>query len=233
LCLISYQNFKNTKMISFYHQKKKSALQLCEDNLTATLFDNLKHLPSEIIWEILKKALKEKKFPETSGNLISITFWDKWDPTDTGNKDYVEPDVFLRFEELDLVVEAKYYDKDQQTDQQIINEIIAYYNEYEEDKKKLYFLQLGGLKNEDDYIKKLSDKYTHQMCKTNWTLVLEQVVKKKDSLSNQSHVYILNDIIHGFALHQYYCKKWLKDLEGIKIEEDFFEFLNYVSKPKT
>lgn len=223
-------------MISYYHHRKdKGTLRTCEDSLTSTLFDNLKHLPSDLIWEILKNALKEGQLPTQSGELISISFWDKWDANDTGNSCYVEPDVFLRFENLDLIVEAKRYDSFQQKDDQINNEIIGYFNEFGNDEKILYFLQLGGLQHNDSYLDKIKEahKGKFNMCKTNWTTFLAEIVRRHEILQVNDEVYskaycrILEDIIHGFELHQFFKKQWLKDLQCKDIRIESFDYYQY------
>lgn len=224
-------------MISYYHHRKdKGTLWTCEDSLTSTLFDNLKHLPSDLIWEILKNGLKEGHLPPHSGELLSISFWDKWKPTDTTNTNFVEPDVFLRFENLDLIVEAKRYDSFQQKDDQINNEIIGYFNEYGSEEKALYFLQLGGLQDGDSYLDKIKEEHKgkFKMCKTNWTTILEHIVKKYeifqiyDDKFSKSYCHILEDIIHGFELHQFYKKRWLKDLVNLEINTDNFDHFSYL-----
>lgn len=225
-------------MISFYyHRKDKRTSYPCEDSLTATLFDTLKHLPSNLLWGIIKKSLIKGTLPAESGELLSISFWDKWDAINTSNINFVEPDVFLRFEKLDLIVEAKRYDSFQQKDYQIINEIIAYFNMYKEDEKDMYFLQLGGLQDTDFYHENLKD-YKFEMCKTNWTTFLEQIVIKNDEFEDdkqsKSYSRILGDVIYGFELHQFFKKDWLKDLPLIELNIESFNNFKYLKKlPKT
>ncbi|PTN10021.1 hypothetical protein C8N47_1021 [Mangrovibacterium marinum] len=83
-------------MISFF-TKSKGHLKICEDSLTASVFDLLKYLPTEIFWKILKKSLYHDKLPGISGELIGIRFWEKWSSDGTSNLRYVEPDVFVEF----------------------------------------------------------------------------------------------------------------------------------------
>ena len=205
-------------MISyFYRNKGRSELNPCEDSLTAVVFDTLKYLPTSIFWDILKSALYKDKLPPDSGELKEITFWDKWNSEGTGNTNFVEPDVFLRFNDFDIIIEAKRYDKNQQSEGQISNEIQSYFNEYETEKKDLYLIKLGGLHSK-------SDEKNHfirntPICKTDWTRLLDVIskklydLKKEGDFLSSSYVRILEDCIHGFALHQYYKKEWFSELK--------------------
>lgn len=204
-------------MISYFHRRKGN-LGTCEDSLTAVVFDTLKYLPTEIFWSILRRSLYYDKLPLTSGDLLSISFWDKWKAKDTTNSNFVEPDVFLRFNEFDVIIEAKRYDEKQQSQTQMQNEIQAYYNEYTDDNKVLYFIQLGGLHHRNDELDFQFEDKTIVICKTNWTKLLEQIVSENNKIKNtgltilSSYSRILEDSINGFALHQYYKKRWLNNL---------------------
>jgi len=204
-------------MISYFH-RRKGKLTSCEDSLTAVVFDTLKYLPTEMFWSILKRSLYFDKLPIASGNLLSISFWDKWESKDTTNSNFVEPDIFLRFNEFDVIIEAKRFDEKQQSVTQMKNEIQAYYNEFQDDEKVLYFIQLGGLHHRNDEPNFPFKNKTIVICKTNWTRLLEEIVnennKLKEKTSSIEFAYsrILEDSINGFALHQYYKKRWLKNL---------------------
>jgi hypothetical protein len=204
-------------MISYFHRRKGN-LGTCEDSLTAVVFDTLKYLPTEMFWSILKRSLYYDKLPTASGDLLSISFWDKWKAKDTTNSNFVEPDVFLRFNEFDVIIEAKRHDEKQQSGTQMKNEIQAYYNEFNEDNKVLYFIQLGGLHHRNDELDFLFKDKNVVICKTNWTKLLEQIVTENNKIKNSgltilsAYNRILEDSISGFALHQYYKKRWLKNL---------------------
>lgn len=205
-------------MISyFYRNKGRNELNPCEDSLTSVVFDALKYLPVTTFWDILKGALYYDKLPSYSGEIDSITFWDKWNSEGTNNSNFVEPDVFIRFENIDVIIEAKRYNKKQQSEAQVYNEIQSYFNEYKEEKKELYFIKLGGLNSK-------LDEENHSInniviCKTDWTRLLDAIsrklydLKKEKNTLNNSFIRILNDCIHGFALHQYYKKEWFSELK--------------------
>ncbi|MFJ1261149.1 hypothetical protein ACILDS_00415 [Capnocytophaga canis] len=216
-------------MITFF-DKNKGEFRVCEDSLTATVFDLLKYLPHEIFWDILKKSLFHQKLPEMSGEILEMNLWDRWSPKYTSNNRYVEPDVFIRFNDFDLLIEAKRYDIRQQNDTQIQNEIKAYRNEYEEN-KNLYFIQLGGLWNEDD----TPNIDGVIMCKTNWSRILAQVVIERNKINNidysqiNSYKRVLDDLIKGFAMHGYFKKLWLKDLEKVNITPNIPNIFKYAN----
>jgi LPXTG-motif cell wall-anchored protein len=48
--------------------------------------------------------------PFNSGRLLSFDFWPHWDKTGTDNTNYVEPDLFIKFDEFDVIIEAKVKD---------------------------------------------------------------------------------------------------------------------------
>lgn len=62
-------------MISVYYHRK-SKMEVKEDSLTATIFDLLKYLPSDIFWSILTRSLYHQKLPKFSGEIqqISVVF---------------------------------------------------------------------------------------------------------------------------------------------------------------
>ena len=81
---------------STYHNKNTN-----EDPKTSIVFENLMLLPDNVFWNILKdSADNEEILPKDAGLMgDNFYFWPKWNPNskyDTGNSNYVEPDVFFR-----------------------------------------------------------------------------------------------------------------------------------------
>lgn len=207
-------------MISYLTTKGRSKFITCEDSLTSGVLDLLKYLPINLFWEVLRKSMYEDKLPKLCGELLSIEFWPKWDANETTNDRLVEPDVFIRFEDFDVLIEAKRYNRNGQTKTQFENETKAYYNEYGNDNKSLYFIKLGGLNtfaNED------SGKENIFICKTDWTKLLNEIIDLKKELEQGNqfltnhYVRLLNDCIQAFSLHNFYYMQWLKDLSDLKI----------------
>lgn len=219
-------------MISYFYHKKRYT-EFCEDSFTALVFDLLKYLPIDVFWEILKESLCQDKLPKESGDMLSIHFWEKWDPSDTTNSKYVEPDVFIRFNDFDVLIEAKISDEIKHNINQINNEITAYTNEFKNEKKTLYFIQLGGIheKNVQDEERENID-LNIKHCKTNWSRILEQIEIKSKELEDKDAHYkrILEDLIKGFELHGYFKMFWLKELKHIEINNNKITWFEYAKR---
>jgi hypothetical protein len=205
-------------MLSFFSSKGRSSLVLNEDQLSSLVFDLLKYLPTEIFYKILKESLYQDKLPKISGNILNFSFWEKWNPDNTTNIKFVEPDIFVRFDNFDIILEAKRYNENQQYKDQLVNQIQSYFNEFSVDNKELIYVQVGGLyskTNEDNF----GDKEI-KICKTDWSKILNSIVKMKDNLeilnldSSQSSIRILNDLIKGFSLFNFNKILWLESLES-------------------
>ena len=96
--------------------KKKRDLKdaQCEDSLTSSVFERLALLSDENLWWVLrnacdKQALAAKPLPDNVGKLEKIEFWPSWKPAPQleRNNLRVEPDVFLRFKDLDIMLGSK------------------------------------------------------------------------------------------------------------------------------
>ena len=111
-----------------------------EDGLTSAIFERLCYLPKELLQHIVVAALFDTIKGLDLDQMQSINYWPNWDPKGTGNTNKVEPDVFIRTANFDIIIEAKRYDKNQQDRNQWKREIKAYYNEYEEENIPLVFI---------------------------------------------------------------------------------------------
>ena len=225
-------------MISYY-KFGKGKLVACEDSLTASVIDPLKYLPADLFWHIIKKSVVKDNLPTISGPIQEISFWDKWSAEGTSNTIFVEPDVFIRFKEFDLIVEAKRYDENQQYYTQLKNEVLAYSNEYGEDEKELHLIQLGGvdIKSEEDFIKPFSgkDSVAVKTTKITWTGILNVVSEIKDKMEKENfpgqehHSLILNDVIEALAIHGFFKKNWLAEIKphGLNYNTLKYKFVNH------
>lgn len=220
-------------MISYLTTKGKSNLKICEDSLTAAIFDGLKYLPTAIFYRILKNALYQDKLPVDSGELLEISFWEKWNAYQTYNSNFVEPDLLLQFEHFDVIIEAKRYDTKQQSQAQLENEIRAYYNVFNGE-KELFFIQLGGLykkNNEPDFI---FENQQIKICKTDWYQLLNQITIESHQMetaqSSQLNGYkrLFKDIIKAFELHQFYQIKWFNELKPINLNQTHFKQMEFL-----
>jgi len=228
---------------AIYHNQVKSELRqylkIKEDTFTSAVLENLLLLPDELFLEILSNAA-EKPFEEKLlGNLLEYEFWPHWDAEGTSNENYVEPDVFLRFEKADMIIEAKRYDTSDHDCSQWQNEIQAYFNEYrqeneneEENEKSLIFISLGGTKLTCEFENRNISHYH-----INWKRLHQEVQKTIDDLNNLKYnqerkyflreytfiIRILKNVLLGFELHGFFPMEWFKDFNFVKVEKLFIE----------
>ena len=209
-----------------------------EDPKTSVVFENLMLLPDNVFWDILKTAASnEGILPEDAGLLADeFSFWPKWEPNskyNTGNSNYVEPDVFYRFENLDVIVEAKYSDYSGQYRDEWEREFKAYLNEYSEDKKKVVLLAVGGNRTFEREPELKVDTYRCPIVKFSWVSLLNAVLDyEKKELSNitnenlSSIKRIVRNIEYGFqniGIQKYNKKVELKGLSNLFILGKVFQ----------
>lgn len=197
-----------------------------EDPKTSIIFENLMLLPENIFWKIIFQSAANKEIlPKDAGFLSEFEFWPHWESKgkyDAGNSKFVEPDVFFRFENFDVIIEAKYSDCGGQYVEEWRREFMAYLNEYEEDKKEVYLLAVGGNHSFNREEPIAIGNYKCQIIKYSWVEILEQVCDyEKEELSeindyNTSSIYrIINNVKQGFSLMGVYTYKKKMELKGI------------------
>lgn len=202
---------------STYHNK-----DTYEDPKTSSVFEIMLMLPDDLFWWVLRTAcLDNDNLPQVAGSIVDYQFWPHWDPTGTTNNTFVEPDVFIRFQSFDLIIEAKYGERSGQYSQQWENEIIAYRNEYGND-KPLYFIAVGG--NAEKASEKVSIAEEVNVNKTTWLSLLIQITKLKDGYTGlpmagslvSSVIRLLNLIELAFNVHGVYNIHWFDDIKSSK-----------------
>jgi len=109
-----------------------------EDFLTAAVFGRLTYLPSHTLWSILRHAAitvaSFHPLPQDVGWLVTREFWPRWElDTPTQKTTRKEPDVFLEFERLHLLVEAERGDFLTQDAEQWAAELAAFLQQEESD----------------------------------------------------------------------------------------------------
>ena len=201
-----------------------------EDPKTSVVFENLMLLPDNVFWEILKNAAANKGIlPEDVGLMYDdFYFWPQWDPIfryDTGNSNYVEPDVFFRFEKIDVIVEAKYSDCVGQYREEWEREFKAYLNEYEDDKKKVVLLAVGGNPTFKQETEIKVGRHKCPIVKYSWVSLLNTVLtfakeKLPDiEIEKQSSIKrIIKNVESGFlniGVHKNYKKVELNGLRNL------------------
>lgn len=183
-------------------------------------------LPDDIFWKILLRSAGNKGIlPKDAGLLQKFAFWPHWESKgkyDADNSCFVEPDVLFRFENFDVIVEAKYSDCEGQYRDEWTREFSAYLNEFEEDKKDVYLLAIGG--NDSFYAEEpiVLDKHKCSIIKFSWVEILEQICKyEMDELAEvndyqaSSISCIINNVKNGFFLMGVYTYKKKIEIKGI------------------
>ena len=209
-----------------------------EDPKTSVVFENLMLLPDHVFWDILKTAASNDGIlPDDVGLLADdFLFWPKWNPNskyDTGNSNFVEPDIFYRFENLDVIVEAKYSDYSGQYREEWEREFKAYLNEYSEDKKNVVLLAVGGNRTFEREPELRVDKYRCPVVKFSWVSLLNAVLAyEEENLSNitderlSSIKRIVRNIEYGFqtiGIQKYNKKVEIKGLSNLFILGKVFQ----------
>ena len=175
-----------------------------EDPKTSTIFEHLVLLPDNVFYSVIHKSIRtfKNEIPKEAGTLESFEFWPKWNPENTINSNYVEPDVFIRFKNFDLIIEAKYNDISGQYKEEWEREVVAYKNEYSNERKDVYLLAVGGNSNFN-----LETIKSCKILKCNWTDILKYVIETRDSYENNvcnkensSLIRIFDLIIKGFHI---------------------------------
>jgi len=199
-----------------------------EDSLTSFVFEKLSYLPNELFEYLIRHSVNDE-IPEFDfKSFREITYWPHWDSDRTTNKKFVEPDIFIRFEKYDLLIEAKRYDENQQYSSQWKNEIIAYQNEYKGDNKKLIFIALGGINNfQTEFIQ--IDNFEQKIYKCKWSSILNNIRMLKKQIEPSSNLLntsftvnnIFNDLILIFQLYGYSIADWFETFEYEKGITDF------------
>jgi hypothetical protein len=188
-----------------------------EDALTAAIFERLMYLPKELFQHIFQEALFDKSVKIDLNQMESISYWPNWNPEETYNKNYVEPDVFIQTAKQNIIVEAKRYDSKQQNVNQWKNEIQAYYNEFGKKEKPLVFIALGGLYTTDTEKVTISDT-SQDIYKCTWSRILnvvqhivhEMEIARDYTHSNVAINQILKDIILCFEIFGFSTSLWLE-----------------------
>lgn len=195
-----------------------------EDSLTSLIWERLSYLPVETLESLLNRALWTKSMPIKLGRFLNFEFWPHWSPSETNNSTFVEPDVFVRGDEFDLIIEAKRWNQNQQYAAQWQAEIQAYRNEYQDEERKLVFIALGGLTNRDLEKVKVSgtDYWIHKM---DWTSLANAVRETRISFEDtrallsigQSSQMILDDIALVLETYGFSSRDWFENYTSLKI----------------
>lgn len=183
---------------------------------------------------ILNETVLDDK--KECGELADYDFWPHWDPKETKNSHYVEPDVFLEFDNFSIIIETKLTDETKIREGQNKNELEAYYNEYSKSKKS-YLIALGGdtadIKKE---LEKFPELKEHLLTCSWWQLLwtIEAELNNLDKKNNDNETFrLLTDCVK--AIKSYGYNSWSNDLtmlfDGNKkdyIIDDTEKTINYL-----
>lgn len=150
--------------------EKKNFTPESEDFITSTVFGLLLTLPDVILISILKNLnlYHHLTMVESCQKLLTYSFWPSWDASGTSNQNRVEPDVYLHFDSVDIIIEVKKGDLGGQWLGQWKNELKAFFNIQRHSSHPVVLLTLGGnLKGpEENYIS--LDDQTVPVVKLSW-----------------------------------------------------------------
>ena len=199
----------------------------CEDSLTSSVFERLLLLSDENLWWVLRNACDKQAattLPDNVGKLEKFEFWPSWEPDLKleRNSLRVEPDVFLRFEGLDILVEAKRYDFVQsQREEQWQNELAAWFQEFKSDRPVL-LLAIGGNTSVGSCNVKL-EHLTQQFRveQLHWEMLRDAVFELSSRFSNDTqlaHLFDQLDIVFEFFGVRSLKMRWLCNLRSMAVE---------------
>lgn len=202
------QAFDNHKISS----EIRGQLWNSEDAKTSSIIGTLSLLPAKQFWAIIRSACYNSNgLPESVTELQHIEFWPQWKLDDR-----VEPDVFVRFKEFDLIIELKRNDGNQQYMDQWEREIGAYKLRYEDSHKDYYLIAISG---------RTAEQHPH-VFQCSWSNLLKSVETECDNIESNSHVArILKTAITAFHIHHEYSYSFLDTIPNVKIN-NHYEILN-------
>ena len=207
-----------------------------EDLITSTILGTMKYLPGDLFWYILRKACSDSKnLPDYKSNLIKSHFWPRYDPTDTTNSRFVEPDVILSFENFDVIIESKRLDDVGQYSEQWRNQIISILNRFDSqdipENTDIFYIALGGNSNKKN--EKLEFVFRDKnleitINKCSWIRLLLAV---EDTLSEVRRISfpipgtgsimrVLEDVVRGFESFGYRKTSFFIGMPIYKISYD-------------
>ncbi|MEA2095962.1 MAG: hypothetical protein U9P73_04620 [Candidatus Cloacimonadota bacterium] len=148
----------------------RKAYSTYEDFLTASVVGRMTYLPGDILWRLVKGSSLHSHLYKYVGGLESIEFWPNWPVPDRMKNigTHRQPDVFLKFEEIDMIVEAKRDDSLSQNHIQWSEQILSYLfkrNIEGEENRPIVFWVLGGM----------GTQLTEEFVNTELTKVMELV----------------------------------------------------------
>ncbi|MGF1690088.1 hypothetical protein [Photobacterium kagoshimensis] len=178
-----------------------------EDLLTSTFFERFAYLSDDVQTQILAScfSLSPDDFQAKFGVFQSIDYWPRYELGEGGESRQVEPDLVIRFELCNLIVEVKppaggdqYYDQWQR-------EVDSFLQSDEREALPLYFLAIGRIdtRNALQWGKLLKEQHLELelVGATKWQAVTDVLVKLINEGVSRTDKRILSDMLEGLALY--------------------------------
>ena len=200
--------------------KIKTDMKYNEDFKTYQTIGLMQYLPASLFWHIIRECvISPNNLPHLSGEILQTDFWIKWYNIDNTNAErYVEPDVFIRFENFDCIIEVKKTEGSGQHHDQWDDQITSYRNTYPEGKRLIY-IALGGNK---DYSTGFDNRFS-DVYRASWRRLLHAVHKALDERTTlhyqtsavSQEIRILQSIMEAFKKYNEYDVEFLDSLISI------------------
>lgn len=188
-----------------------------EDFKTYQTLGLMQYLPANMFWSLVRECIiRNNDLPIISGEIVQADFWVKWYNIEGTNAErYVEPDVFIRFENFDCIIEVKKTEDSGQHTDQWDDQLTAYRNIYPEGKRLIY-VALGGNR---DFCNNHNDSYP-DVYKASWRKLLHAVHKALNERISLNYttpsifqeIRILQTVIESFAKYNEYDVEFLESL---------------------
>lgn len=199
---------------TYYHKETN------EDPKTSAVFENLMLLPDNVFWYILRSScFYHDDMSINPGRLLSFQFWCHWNAQDPRHAHYVEPDLFVRFDNFDVIIEAKYSDRGGQYSEQWESEIAAYQNEYGHECRPVVFIAVGGnpTKSQESIT---VGHHSYTIYKCTWLSLLMSITKYQSQLRHISvpdpavaaTLRLIDNIILAFNINGVYNINWFDSM---------------------
>jgi len=193
-----------------------------EDLLTAAVFSRLAYLPSNVAWDILRRAAKPL---EENGVALPRDappgaprwfFWPKLRPgADGGNTRHVEPDVLVSWGDTLLVCEAKH--EGEQYAHQWVEQLRAVRAMPEHSGKPIWFLAVGGIVVRERalqaaHVRRELTNTARRMLALCWEDLHHAIDDCRPSCLASEQSNMLNDIVAALYAWGYRKKTWFSSL---------------------
>lgn len=207
-------------MINFLKWKSRWGFERCEDSMTSLIFESLSMFEPSDIWAILKESCLID-ISLNPGKLKEIDFWPKWNADGEQNTRYVEPDVYMDYDNIKIIFEVKKPENASQDSNQWRKEIKAFRKKYPQNNVEVILIAING---NSSFIKENEEGVN--VYKTSWGRLCDAALKRKDVLSDYKRKWLVYafDII-GVAPYSAIIS-WLDEINDLRIDPNAISFIN-------